>query len=244
MRIAVVSFWYNEAVLAPFFLKHYSYADLIYLVIDTASTDGCRDLAAWWPRVEIEDSTFPDGKLDDVLKIRRYNEIFKSLDCDWGFAVDADEFIFGRNFEPARYVLARQVGNLMYAEMWNVYKHISEGALNPLLPPVMQRRHGDPIVSPPYRKPIIVKPEIGIEWSPGNHVYKSNPNIVLCAESFQGVHWQNADAETAVERRIRGRRDRLSKANIAGNFGVETRSLTEEGIRAECKAHLYDPQLF
>jgi len=244
MRIGVVSFWYNEAQLAPFFLSHYAFADVVHLVIDTASTDGCRDIAARYPNVEIEDSTFPNGQLDDGLKVDWFNRAVAALDCDWAIAVDADEYVFPRAGESVWRALARQSGNVVKAELLNVYRHVTDGDLDPMRPTIEQRRHGDPRVQRGYTKPIIVKPETLIEWTPGNHYYKPNVNIRESVETFAGAHWQWADVEIALVRKLKGRRDRLSPNNLKNGWGTENLNWTEAIIRQECAAHANDPLLF
>ena len=34
MNIEVITAWYNEEILAPYFLKHYSFADRIHILLD------------------------------------------------------------------------------------------------------------------------------------------------------------------------------------------------------------------
>lgn len=245
MKIIIISVWYNEAFLAPFFLSHYAYADKIHLIIDVATTDKTREICARYPNVEIEDFTSPHG-MDDSINIGKVNQRVASLDCDWVYAVDADEFIFPKNMENPRDVLARQAGNLLWIPLRNVYRHITDSDLDPNKPALEQRRHGDPAVHSNYSKPIIAKPETDIRWTVGHHSYMPTNKIreLVKQDSFLGVHWQSADVEMAIERRLKGRRDRLSPTNIKNKWGDDNLSLTEEFIRAECAAHLNDPQLF
>lgn len=243
MKIVVVSAWYNEAFLAPFFLSHYAYADKIHLIIDVATTDKTHDICARYSNVEIEGFSSPEG-MDDGINIGLVNKRVASLDCDWVYVVDADELVFPKNMGNPRDVLARQTGNLLYVPLRNVYRHITDSDLDPNKPALEQRRHGDPVVHSDYTKPMIAKPETGIQWQVGHHSYHSNSKLKRSQESFQGVHWQSVDVEMAIERRLKGRRDRLSPANIKNKWGDDNLSLTEEFIRAECNAHLNDPQLF
>ena len=247
MKINIVTMWYNEAFLAPFFLSHYSYVDKIHLLLDTDTDDETREICDRYVNVEIEDFTFPD-MMDDILKIQKINDVVSSIDCNWVFAVDADEFIFPKNDENPRDVLSRQTANLLHAKMWQVYRHRTDGDLDPSKPTIYQRRHGDPDMihgmNYLYNKPIIAKPETGIEWLPGCHKHKRNEKIVRSNEHFLGVHWAMADVEMAIERKIKGRKERQSKINVQKRLSIHLQTATEEAIRKECEEHLDDPLLF
>ena len=248
MTIVVLSMWHNEETIAPFFLSHYAYADKIHLIIGGDTTDNTREICARYPNVEIDAFDMPGGLLNDALKIRKINDMASNLDCDWIMAVDADELLFPANGESASAILARQSANLLYAQMWQVYRHETEGELNPGLPAIYQRRHGDPdITTHPnsdYVKPIIVRPEVKIEWGPGCHLYRANGKIRVSADSFLGAHWQMADVNMAIDRRVQGRRKRFSEENLRMGWGGQHFTITEDEIKAECAAHAHDPQLF
>lgn len=247
MKINIVTMWYNEAFLAPFFLGNYSYADKIHILLDADTNDNTREICGRYSNVEIENFTFPD-MMDDNLKVIKINEVVSAQTADWVFAVDADELIFPANGEDARVVLERQTANLLHAQMWQVYRHVTDSDLDPAQPAIYQRRHGDPSltsgVNRLYVKPIIVKPEIGIEWTPGCHFYKENKKIIVSPEKFWGAHWQMADVDMAVDRRIHGRRERQSKVNLAVGYSVLHHHITEKEIRDICTWHLNDPQVF
>jgi hypothetical protein len=242
MRIHVLTFWHNEAALAPFFLNHYAYADKIIVVLGEDTADNTREICARFPNVEIQEYTFPGGLLDDDVKIERFNALAAAQSCDWLLALDSDEFIFPPTRETPGEFLGRQPGNLLDAAMWQVYRHATEGDLDPDRPVVGQRRHGNPV--PHHVKPIIVKPEAGTVWMPGNHHVLPNPGIRKSAERFIGAHWAYADAEIAIARYVKGRRDRFSAANIQKRHGWHLFEITEDKIREECRQHLNDPLLF
>jgi hypothetical protein len=243
MKIVVLSMWHNEARLAPFFLGHYSYADEIHLMIGRDTTDNTREICARYPNVEIEEFTFPGGLLNDTLKIEKFNSVAAGLDCDWIMALDADEFIFPPSREDPRAYLSQQYGNLLQVPMWQVYRHVTEEDLDPARPALEQRRHGNAL-KPHHTKPVVVKPEARIEWAVGHHGYKDSGSVIESRDVFWGAHWAMADADMAIARYIRGRRDRMSDDNIRNRHGVHTFALTEEKIRQECAAHVCDPQLF
>jgi len=244
MKITVLSMWHNEAFLAPFFLGHYAYADKIHLIIGDDTTDETLDVCTKYPNVEIEKFNFPDGLLNDMLKIEKFNTVLPTLDADWVFALDADELIFAPDNGDIRDFLARQRQgvSVIYVKMWQAYKNNTEDVLNPSIPALWQRRHGNPEFH--HIKPVVVRPGCGIKWYAGHHGFEWNARIVPSAESLLGTHWGMADADNTIRRYIHGRRNRMSKANIERRHGYHTFDLTEEKIRAECEKHLNDPKLF
>jgi hypothetical protein len=260
MKIDVISMWYNEAFLAPFFLKHYSFADTIHLLVDEETTDNTLEIVSKFENVEVIPVRFPD-MLDDLLKVDTINRLYRSIDSDWVIVVDSDEFVFslplGLNIHE---VLEKEKKyNLFNVHMWQVFRHRNDSDLNPDLPPILQRRHGDPDVSSAlnaaYIKPIVVRTTLDIEWLPGCHVIKSK-NIIKRSwdiirgkklfpspQPIYGAHWAMADPEFAIQRRIR-RMKRLSKRNLEMEWGLHNFNIDETKIREECERHLDDPLLF
>lgn len=247
MKIIVISMWYNESFLAPFFLKHYSYADEIRIIIDADTDDDSREICSTYPNVKTEEFRYPDMS-DWKLHINKMNEIAHSLHCDWIIAADADEFIFPEANEDPREFLKRQKGNLVYARIEQVYRHRTDADLDSTKPAIWQRRHGDP--NPPktikqrFNKPLIVKPEVRIVWEMGFHGYRKNSNVNTCEERFIGAHWKMVDVDMAIKRRIKDRRERQGKRNLRRGWGRRDHRITEEQIREECDRHLDDPMLF
>ncbi|MBP7509524.1 MAG: glycosyltransferase family 2 protein [Prolixibacteraceae bacterium] len=260
MKIDIITMWYNEASLAPFFLNHYSYADTIHILLDEEVNDNTQKIAEKYENVRIIPVRFPD-KLDDILKIETINSIYHSIDSDWVIVVDSDEFVFSLPFYTnIRDILENESKyNLFNVQLWQVYRHRDDNDLNPDLPAIFQRRHGDPNVTTglnsSYVKPIIVHSGLEIEWQPGCHLlarkniirrlgsYVRGKNAILSPHLIHGVHWAMADPAIAIKRRI-DRKDRLSKRNIETRLGFQNIDITEEQIRRECDQHLDDPLLF
>lgn len=247
MKIAVVSTWYNEAFLAPFFLGHYQYADEILIFLDTETDDETLDICSRFQNVKVENFHCPGG-VNLRVHVETTNAIVPKLGSDWAICVDADEFVFPIGMEDPRSVLGRVDGNMLFARMWQIYRHETDSDLDPMKPALLQRRHGDPNVSIGinrfYNKPIISKPEVGAQWTAGFHSYRPNPRIRLSKINFIGAHWQMADADLAIQRRIKGQRDRQSRENLLHRWCHQHYQITEEKIAAECREHLHDPQLF
>lgn len=264
MKITVISMWYDEAILAPYFLGHYAFADEIRILLDPKTEDGTADICRRYANVSMEEFGFPDNKFDDLLKIEKLNAVYRSLKSDWVIVADSDEFVFplpyGRDMRTALMELSQF--DLAYARMWQVYRHRTDRDLDLQLPAVPQRRHGDPNVSTGinalYTKPIIARGQLHIAWTVGCHNWmplaptgrwrrflrQALPRSLRVApRHFGGVHWAMADLSIGLRRRL-PKRARLSARNLEEGWGQQHFDLTAEKIRNECEAHLDDPQLF
>ncbi len=244
MKITVVSKWFEERELAPFFINHYSYADEIVIYLDKNSNDGTFEFIENNPKVKIVwgDS---GGKLNDYDCVEAINKIAYNCKSDWLIYADADEFLFPANFEDPREVLANVDGNLVFAYIWDMYKHESELPLDYSNPSILQRRHGDPnSLIYEHKKPTIIKPEIKIHWGIGCHEYNANSQIVPASIHFQGAHWQSADLDIACKRRIKNVKERLSDLNLQNNWAFHNFNITREELERIFEEHKNDPQLF
>lgn len=254
MKIAIVTMWYNEEDLAPFFLKHYNYVNKIFVYLATDTYDNTRGICGACSNVKIVDDPAYLGGFDDIVKIRRTNHAVRGLrgKFDWVYVVDADEFIQQpKQYRSAREFLRRQVKkgyNLVYARMYQVYRHVTDVDLDISKPVLPQRCHGNPnlrsLHNRRYVKPIVAKPETGISWGAGCHSYHGNKHVIRRArEHYIGAHWCMADDSFPVKRRIRDRKLRLSKQNIAARRGRQHIDATEESVLRELKAHRRDPDV-
>lgn len=249
MKIAALTMFYNEAFIAPFFLKHYEYLDEILVLYETDTTDGTRDILLSQPSVTIRDCHIQGG-IDDTAKVSMINDAIRTINADWVYVLDSDEFIFPMGHENPYDFLARQNDySLVLAAMYQVYRHRTDKDLDPTKPPVPQRVHGDPDITSTvqsenrdcnshYIKPIVVRPDAGIQFLPGNHVAQGD--IRMSPEFYTGSHFQMADPELAIARRMQ-RKARISTANKMRMMGFQHWNVTEAWIRAECERHLDDP---
>jgi hypothetical protein len=249
MRIEIVTMWYNEEFLAPFFLNHYHYVDKIHLLLDVDTTDATARICAGYPNVAIEPFRFPD-MMDDLIKSEKITSVYRRLNCDWVYLVDCDEFLFPPSLgsDPRQFLEAETQSELIVAQMWQVYRHRTDADLDPRLPTILQRRHGDPNVTTgvnaEYCKPIVVRSGLDIRWSPGCHMFASPQPIHFSARRFLGAHWSMADPAFAVQRRIAGRKQRQSQRNLRGGMSKHDHHITAEQIMRRCEEHRDDPQLF
>lgn len=247
MKITVISRWFNEEMLAPFFLSHYAFADEIIILLDEATTDNTAEIISQFPNTKIRNYRLP-GKINYGFTTALVGQAALAVDGDWIMAPDTDEFIFPTGGGDVREALGHADGNVIYADQWQVYRHATEKDLDSSWPVIWQRRHGDPdrttIINSTYRKPIIAKTGLHITWTPGFHKYNPNPKIRVSGTRFDGAHWMMADIDLAIARRMRGRREFQSPENLRSTWGHQNFDITEEKIRIECERHLNDPQLF
>jgi GT2 family glycosyltransferase len=249
-KIAALTMVYNEALILPYFLRHYSYLDEIHVLYETDTTDNSLEILRTAPNVVVEKCHIEDG-LDDTEKIRIINKTLQNIEADWVYVVDPDEFVFPPNRESAISFLSRQNCTIVRSGIYQVYRHHSDKDLDSSLPPVPQRVHGDsdlfsnvkgenhaPNVL--YIKPNIVKPSKEITYFPGAHEIQGNYQI--STELFIGAHWQMADPSIALNRRL-SRKGRLSKRNKELQMGWQNFDITTDKITKECEQHLDDPAI-
>jgi len=107
VKIAAVTMVYNEALVLPYFLRHYRYLDEIHVLYETDSTDESLEILMQAPNVVIERGHI-EGGLDDIEKINLFNKTVQRTKADWVYVVDPDEFIFPPNNESPYDFLKRQ----------------------------------------------------------------------------------------------------------------------------------------
>ena len=229
------------------------------------------------PGIELDPIEFPSG-MDDFLKVQALNAAINAPGMefnDWMMVVDADEFIWpagligypadvNRSENPLLCCTPEgdpltvheyldsvpSTETVLYARMWNVFRHETDGDLDAgIVPVVTQRRHGIPARTHPenlqYQKPIVIRAGCGFRYVPGNHGLLPNScTRIAYAHSFDGAHWQNADPGFCVTRRIRDRRDRQSEVNRTHGLGSQHHFITDKDVLEVCEAHRQDPVCF
>ncbi len=274
MSIEVLTMWYNEAQLAPYFLKHYAYADRITLLYDADTSDNTLEIVRSAPNVSVIPFHFPD-MMDDELKRDFLNAQYRQSQCDWLLCVDADEFVFYKEsgtfvYDLHDFLAERSKYDVFYVTLYQIYRHADDMDLNPGEYPVPQRRHGDPNVTHGmnalYNKPALVRTGLNIQWTPGCHAVKlyspplrtlglrravrmffhehTLPSLKIAPFPLLGAHWSMADPSFAVERRVKNRKERQSKNNLTKGMTRQHHTVTEESIMSEFNQHMHDVLLF
>lgn len=263
MNIQLITMWYNEEFLAPFFLNHYSWVDTIHIILDADTDDTTESIALQYSNVQIHRFRFPD-MLDDIIKSSVISQQYMSIrDADYVIVVDSDEFIFPFDLSTTVRDHVRQIPkDIYFVNLWQIYKHESELPLDPSVPVYLQRRHGDPNIEQAdnigYLKPIVVRGGLDLFWGIGNHYvvcqglkleWKARHRIneiqqtvaVSKDDMLQGAHWRLVDLDESIKRRIRNRRDRLSSVNLDRGLGAQYHGVTEAEVVAEYERHKHDP---
>lgn len=264
LNIQLITMWYNEAFLAPFFLNHYSWVDKIHIILDADTNDHTEAVARQYPNVEIQYFQFPD-MMDDIIKSSVISQKYRLLhDADYVIIVDSDEFIFPCDLGiTVREHLAKVPRDVYFVNLWQIYKHEDDPPLDPAVPVYLQRRHGDPDMEQPdtigYLKPIVARGGQDIFWGIGNHyiVYQGvklewaarqsslampfSVAIDRGEDMLQGSHWRLVDLDETIRRRLRDRRDRQSKVNLDRGLTAHHHAITEATIIAEYERHKHDP---
>jgi hypothetical protein len=235
MQVEVITCMYNEEFLAPFFLSHYSWADKITVLLDTATSDRTGEILCADLGVSIIPFLMPDG-MDDGEKSRQISQNYSQSTADWVIIADTDEFIFIGKDDLAK---IDDQYNVAAVALHSVYRHRTEADLDPTRPIKEQRRHG--YMDPLYIKPSIARGGLDISWGPGHHEINWARNQYPAA--FIGAHWANADPCFCVQRRIRGRRDRQSPTNYMYGWSTQNHYITEADVLAECSEHEIDPRI-
>ncbi len=264
LTVELITIWYNEEFLAPFFLNHYSWVDKIHLLIDADTNDGTAEIAGRYPNVEITYVEFPD-MMDDQLKANQFNSVYRSIvGADYVIVVDSDEFVFCNQIEkPVKTHIGETLKDVYFVHLWQIYDHESDLPPDPSVSVPLQRRHGDPNIrnnatNLSYVKPCIVKGGLNIVFDVGNHqlqyddvrisIFGRNTQemirknvTVRPVDTLQGSHWKLVGLERTIKRRITDRKLRQSKNNLKNNFSYQYHDVTEDEIIREYEANKNNP---
>lgn len=253
MKIEVMTMWYNEEFLAPFFLNHYKFADKIHIFLDEDTNDKTMDVISRYNNVNVIPFKFPD-MMDEQIKVNAFNQKYREIkDCDYVMLVDSDEFIFcwDVNKDVRECLKESNKQDVYFAHLWQIFKHESESGLNPDIPIYVQRQYGDKDMvtefSHCYIKPIIVKPNLNLSWFCGNHELVLNSQMVKRSSDnvlFQGAHWKLVDVQHTIQKRIENRKKRQSQNNLRNGWTVQYHSVTEQEILNEYEKNKKSPRLF
>jgi hypothetical protein len=240
MKITIITEWYNEGLLAPFFLNHYKYVDEIIILLEEDTNDNTREICDMYPNVVIEYVHCPTG-LDDKLKVEDINRTISKVKEGWIYVLDPDEFIFPDKHEDVQTFLSRQDSDIIMSHCWNVFKHHTDSDLDPTKETLHQRLHGNPFIDRWRKKPSVLRAPSSVTLQPGNHVTVSKDHS-YSNEIYRGVHWNMVDLNFSINRRISQKR-RMSDTNLTKKYGIHNHKITVDELTKECELHLNDPLL-
>src|SRR3990172_8660514 len=163
-KVWVFSVCWNEALLMPYFLRHYSTLASQIIIWDEQSTDGTREIIQSCPKAQLRD--WPCKGLDDDRFLEAVNNWYKMArgSADWVMWPDIDEILYHPN--PLQ-VLASANGDMVHA---TGYAMISKGN-----PPSGEGQIYDELRTGcrqnNYDKWIIWRPGVEIQHTAGRHTY-------------------------------------------------------------------------
>lgn len=248
MKVTIVSCFYNDEFIAPFFMEHYkNEVDRFIICLDKDTTDSTKEVLLKYPNVEFKPLVFTDG-WDEVERNTCIEEAYKSITDGWVIMADSDELIFNEEFIPLKEIfnLAEQEDtNLIRTVFRTPFRHKDDVDLDPtVIPIVYQRRHGVRSWVPGQDnfKPNIVKHGLNVHWGVGLHTvdageYKVSSHVLTCA------HWAAADPEIWRQRYL-NRQARLSAKSINHGWGVHYRNDNVSTYMNTVNLHMNDSQVF
>jgi glycosyltransferase involved in cell wall biosynthesis len=161
MKIEVYSACWNEEIMMPHFLRHYSqFADAIYLY-DNESTDSTLDIVAKYPIARI--GTYrTGGEFRDDILIHLKNNVWKDSKADYVIVADTDELLYHPNI----------VEYLKKNSQFDVFRPIAYHMVAGRIPSpednlIATSRMG--AISGKHSKMLIFKPTTDIFYYPGAH---------------------------------------------------------------------------
>jgi hypothetical protein len=200
----VITLWKNETALARYFLDHYRYADRIHVILDADTSDDTLAICARHPNVAVDPVLFGEGPQFEA-RLERLNALYRSLRCDWVYAVDSDEFVFplpwGTNPRPA--LNLEHDFDVVPVRLFQVHRHRTDADLDPARPAVPQRRHGTASAGAgtagERTQPLLVRGGLDAEWTPGRLAF-GTPGLRVSPRIFGCAHWAKADLPPGPER--------------------------------------------
>ena len=225
--IHVYTICYNEEIIMPYFLRHYSqFADKIF-VFDNHSTDKTAEIAGSNKKVKRILYGRPDKLYDsDLLKMK--NEEYKNSrgQADWVIIVDVDEFIYHpsipnllESYKSNGIHLPKISGYDMLGDDYpktrgQLYEEINKGVSEPL-----------------YSKRAIFNPELDVRYVEGAHkCFVSGKYYESPSAEIKLLHYRFLCKEFFVKTMER-RQSRCSEENIKKGWGY-LRLSKEDTVRS------------
>jgi glycosyltransferase involved in cell wall biosynthesis len=203
-RLAVITMVYNEDVLLPQFLRHYSpQVDAVFL-LDNESDDGSIAAAADYPNVEVS-TVRTNGQLNDGIQMAAKMDVKEACvgKYDYVLLVDADEFVVPKSSGTLREAFsALREKEVFGTHGFNMFRGALEGVYDPAVPLLHQRQWGTESAEE-YSKPIIVRPGSPATFSTGFHRLNDRDNDSLKPPSpthFFLLHYTGIDEDLFVRR--------------------------------------------
>jgi hypothetical protein len=167
MRIWLYTICWNEEVLLPHFLQHYSLCERI-IIYDNQSTDQSRNIINSFSNTEIR-QYWTNNEIRDDLYLEIKNNAWKEARniADYVIVCDIDEFLYPLTIKKDRTTLIKAEGYMMYADK------------TPSLFPIIYEQFIEGVKWDKYSKTCIFNPTkiLEINYQPGAHT--CNPTGVI-----------------------------------------------------------------
>lgn len=116
MKIDLFAICYNEELILPYFLRHYSqFCDNI-TIYDNYSTDKSEEIAVNAGAKVVKFDTNNEFREDLQMQVR--SNCWKSSDADWVIVCDCDEFVYHSNLID---VLEQTDSTIFYLKVFDMY---------------------------------------------------------------------------------------------------------------------------
>ena len=178
MTIDVYATAHNEAVMLPYFLRHYErIADRIF-VWEDESTDGTREMLAAHPKVTVLDVR--QHGVDDLYWVTELypQYIRRSVDATWACIVDIDEFIYHPRLMDVLGEAAAEGTRLIQCDGYQMV-----GDASPKAAGQIYEAFPDGFPDPWQSKTVIVSPKMPVIYAPGRHA------IQFVADGVTPLRW-------------------------------------------------------
>jgi hypothetical protein len=223
MKIHCITWTWNEEFILPYFLKHYSFCDLITLY-DDHSSDRTLEIAKQFPNVEVIPRDKKDKpELDEMEMAEIYNNAYKSdRSYDWVIVTCPDEFLYHPNllekleeYQKLGVTVPRTVG----FDMWTDKTPTEDKPLHELI--TLGR------YSPNHSKCIVFNPKIDINFGIGMHTCNpTGPVKWSDGLELKVLHFLYSGFKYFTERR-RFYWEQTSQKNKDNNWGFHNKIMGE-----------------
>lgn len=209
----------NEALMLPYFFRHYDKFTSEYFIYDDNSDDGTREIVKANPKAHL--CELPSSGLDDVMFSELYRDEYRRRSrgrADWCMALAADEFVYHKGdvmdeleaYHEMGYALLQAQGFQMIADHppelgIQIYQEIKTG-----------------IPDARYSLAVVFNPEHDFEFGPGREQTLCAPGTrIALNSSLRLLHYRFLGEDYIRDRHARNY-DRLTAKNKAMGYGTHT----------------------
>jgi hypothetical protein len=226
MRIAALTFAYNESVNLPIWRRYYGqqFGENNLFLIDHGSDDGSTEDLGDVNRIRL-----PHTPFDDAKKVACLSSFQAGLLSHYDAVVcgDCDEFVVP---DPEEYAgltdyIVRMEGDYATCCGINISHIIDREPPIDLEKPILSQRHYGRF-QPPSCKTLVGR--VPIKWEPGLHTSNRRPNFDRHLINF---HLKWMDYGAAVKRHIINQTNVWSDASLAANHGAHHRYDLDRFVR-------------